>query len=136
MPVGKLAGLNILIVEDDEDSRDLLGIVLEQQGATVEAAGSCASALAILERVTPDVMISDIGLPKQDGYELIRSARAREKSSGARARMPAIALTAYARREDRRLALEAGFQAHVAKPVDPAELVGVVSELMRAANDS
>jgi signal transduction histidine kinase len=136
MPVGKLAGLNILIVEDDEDSRDLLGIVLEQQGATVEAAGSCASALEILERVTPDVMISDIGLPKQDGYELIRSARAREKSSGARARMPAIALTAYARREDRRLALEAGFQAHVAKPVDPAELVGVVSELMRAANDS
>ncbi|HWA77164.1 MAG TPA: response regulator [Polyangiaceae bacterium] len=135
MPIGKLAGLNILIVEDDEDSRDLLGIVLEQQGATVEAAGSCASALAILERVTPDVMISDIGLPKQDGYELIRSARAREKS-GSKARMPAIALTAYARREDRRLALEAGFQAHVAKPVDPAELVGVVSELIRAPNDS
>jgi CheY-like chemotaxis protein len=100
-------------------------VVLEQQGATVDAAASCSETLALLERSSPDVLVSDIGLPGADGYELIRTLRARE---GAGTRLPAIALTAYARREDRRLALEAGFQAHVAKPVDPVELVNAVHE--------
>lgn len=124
LPTGRLAGLKILAVEDEQDARELLVIVLEQQGAQVEAAGSCAEALTVLERVTPDVLLSDIGLPTADGYELIRAVRQREKG----AKMSAIALTAYARREDRRLAIEAGFDAHVAKPVDPAELVSVVAE--------
>jgi signal transduction histidine kinase len=125
LPTGKLAGLRILAVDDEEDTRELLVVVLEQQGATVDAAASCSEALALLERSSPDVLVSDIGLPGADGYELIRTLRARE---GAGTRLPAIALTAYARREDRRLALEAGFQAHVAKPVDPVELVNAVHE--------
>ena len=114
-----------MTVEDEDDTRELLVVVLEQQGATVEAAASCAEALVILERMTPDVLVSDIGLPGADGYELIRAVRARTKAG---MMLPAIALTAYARREDRRLALEAGFQAHVAKPVDPVELVATVAE--------
>jgi signal transduction histidine kinase len=128
IPTGKLAGLRIVAVDDEEDTRGLLVVVLEQQGATVEAAGSCAEALAVLERTKPDILVSDIGLPGTDGYELIRTVRAREQSG---TKLPAIALTAYTRREDRRLALEAGFQAHVAKPVDPGELISVVAEWAR-----
>jgi signal transduction histidine kinase len=129
LPTGRLAGLHILVVEDDQDARELLVVLLEQQGARVDAAGSCAEALATLERTTPHLMLSDIGLPNADGYELIRAVRQREQ--GGSVRLPAIALTAYARREDRRLAFEAGFQAHVAKPVEPVELIGVVAELAK-----
>jgi len=129
LPTGRLAGLHILVVEDDSDARELLVVLLEQQGARVDAAGSCAEALAALERTTPHLMLSDIGLPNADGYELIRAVRQREQ--GGTVKLPAIALTAYARREDRRLAFEAGFQAHVAKPVEPVELIGVVAELAK-----
>ncbi|HEX3850388.1 MAG TPA: response regulator, partial [Polyangiaceae bacterium] len=114
LPVGRLANLSILVVEDDEDARDLLVTVLLQQGATVAAAGSCAEALARIGVAVPDVLLSDIGLPGEDGYALIRAVRELGHTS---ATLPAIALTAYARREDQRLALQAGFQAHVAKPV-------------------
>ena len=125
LPVGKLAGLSILVVEDDEDARELLITVLQQQGAHVEQAGSCAEALARVAEAVPDVLVSDIGLPAQDGYELIRLLRAQGYRPEV---LPAIALTAYSRREDQRLALEAGFQAHVAKPVEPAVLVAVVAD--------
>jgi CheY-like chemotaxis protein len=81
--------------------------------------------LSAFERTPPDILLSDIGLPEADGYQLVRAVRAHEKPGQ---RVPAIALTAYTRREDRRLALEAGFDAHVAKPVDPVELVTVVAE--------
>jgi signal transduction histidine kinase len=124
LPVGRLADLRILVVEDDEDARDLLVTVLRQQGATVEQAGSCSEALARIEAALPDVLLSDIGLPGEDGYELIQTIRARGHLPEA---LPAIALTAYSRREDQRLALEAGFQAHVAKPVEPAVLITAVA---------
>jgi CheY-like chemotaxis protein len=104
--------------------------VLVKQGAKVEQAGSVAEALVRLASSVPDVLLSDIGLPVDDGYELIRAVRARGLT---RERLPAIALTAYARREDQRLALQAGFQAHVAKPVEPAELINVVADVARAA---
>ncbi len=126
LPVGRLVGIEMLVVEDDDDARDLLSILLTQQGATVRQAGNAADALALLDVALPDILLSDIGLPIDDGYHLIRAVRARGIDKD---RLPAIALTAYARREDQRLALEAGFQAHVAKPVEPAELVNAVAEL-------
>jgi signal transduction histidine kinase len=130
LPVGLLAHLNVLVVEDDEDARDLLATVLTKQGARVAQAGSVAEALASLNEALPDVLLSDIGLPVDDGYELIRAVRARGLDAP---RLPAIALTAYARREDQRLALQAGFQAHVAKPVEPAELIKVMADVARTA---
>jgi signal transduction histidine kinase len=129
LPVGKLTGLNILVVEDDEDARDLLATVLRQQGAKIEQAGTSTEALARIAEVVPDVMLSDIGLPGEDGYALIRGVRARGVSADV---LPAIALTAYSRREDQRLALEAGFQAHVAKPVEPAILIAAVADAAAA----
>jgi signal transduction histidine kinase len=125
LPVARLANLSILVVEDDEDARDLLVTVLKQQGATVDQAGSSAEALTRLAASVPDVLLSDIGLPVEDGYQLIRAVRARGHLPET---LPAIALTAYARREDQRQALQAGFQAHVAKPVEPATLVAVVAD--------
>jgi CheY-like chemotaxis protein len=130
LPIGRLANIKMLVVEDDEDARDLLVTVLKQQGATVEQAGSADEALARLSEIAVDVLLSDIGLPGEDGYTLMRAVRARGFSAET---LPAIALTAYARREDQRLALEAGFQAHVAKPVEPAVMVAAVYDAVRAA---
>jgi CheY-like chemotaxis protein/anti-sigma regulatory factor (Ser/Thr protein kinase) len=128
LPIGRLSNVNILVVEDDEDARDLLVTVLTQQGAKVSDAGNATEALARIAQSVPDVLLSDIGLPGEDGYELIRAIRARGIT------LPAIALTAYSRREDQRLALQAGFQAHVAKPVEPAILVAVVAEAVLLAS--
>ena len=125
LPVGRLSQLSILVVEDDEDARELLATVLLQQGAKVAQAGNMTEALQRLSESVPDVLLSDIGLPGEDGYELIRAVRARGHVAET---LPAIALTAYARREDQRLALEAGFQAHVPKPVEPAVLVAAVAD--------
>jgi len=130
LPVGRLSNVKILVVEDDEDARDLLVTVLTQQGAKVSEAGNATEALARVSDSVPDVLISDIGLPGEDGYELIRAVRARGYAASA---LPAIALTAYSRREDQRLALQAGFQAHVAKPVEPAVLVAVVADVVLTA---
>lgn len=127
LPVGRLAEIRILVVEDDEDARDLLVTLLLQQGAKVEQAGSVTEALSRLTESLPDVLLSDIGLPGEDGYDLMRAIRARGIT---KEMLPAIALTAYARREDLRLALQAGFQAHVAKPVEPAILVAAVVEAL------
>jgi signal transduction histidine kinase len=125
--IGQLVNVKVLVVEDDEDARDLLVTVLAQQGASVIGVGSAVEAQEKLAASCPDVLLSDIGLPAQDGYQLIRSVRERYSPE----RLPAVALTAYARREDELMALEAGFQAHVAKPVKPAELVRVVAEAGR-----
>ena len=122
-----LAGLTVLVVDDEHDARELISVVLRANGAEVTTAASATQALEALARVAPKVLISDIGMPDVDGYELLRRVRS---SSGAHgAAIPAIALTAYSREQDRRLAIEAGFQTHVAKPVDPAELVRVVASL-------
>jgi CheY-like chemotaxis protein len=119
--------LRVLIVDDEPDTRGLLRKVLEGCGSEVTTAGSAAEALAAFDESKPDVLISDIGMPEEDGYELIGKVRARER--GTADRIPAIALTAYARVEDRVRALNAGFQVHVPKPIEPAELVAVVASL-------
>jgi signal transduction histidine kinase/CheY-like chemotaxis protein len=120
-----LEGLRLLVVDDDPDARDLLTTIFTQCRAIVTSVGSTAEALAVFQRQPIDVLISDIGLPGDDGYALIRKVRALEASRGGR--VPAVALTAYARSEDRKLALLAGFHMHVAKPVQPVELVSVVA---------
>jgi signal transduction histidine kinase/ActR/RegA family two-component response regulator len=122
-----LGGLRILVVDDEVDARILARRVLEERGAEVLAVSSAAEALAALDADHEvSVMVSDIGMPEQDGYDLIRQMRALPGSAG---RVPAVALTALARSEDRRRALLAGYQTHVSKPVDPAELVAVIASL-------
>ncbi|HET8936583.1 MAG TPA: ATP-binding protein [Polyangiales bacterium] len=123
---GVLRELKVLLVEDEPDGRELLSLLLERRGASVHAADNAAEALDLLASNSFDVMISDIGLPGMDGYGLIRQVRAR--GLGPR-ELPAVALTAFARAEDRRLALSAGFQSHVSKPVDASELSTVIASL-------
>ena len=122
-----IAGATVLVVEDAPDARDLLVEVLSSAGARVLAAASVAEALDVLSRETPDLLVSDIGMPGADGYELIRAVRAAGR------RLPAIALTAYARAEDRRRSLVEGFDLHMAKPLDPGELVAMSAALLKRA---
>ncbi len=122
-----LDGLRVLVVDDDPDGREALQAVLERCGAHVTSAASAAEALAALEQAAPEVLVSDIGMPEQDGYHLIREIRKRSPDRGGR--IPAIALTAYAAAEDREKTLNAGFQAHLAKPAEPVELVAKVAIL-------
>jgi signal transduction histidine kinase/ActR/RegA family two-component response regulator len=126
----ELAGAQILIVDDEPDARDLLAAVFAPCQAIVTTAGSAADALEQLQRVRPDVLISDIGMPGEDGYALIQKVRALPAERGGR--VPAVALTAYARMEDRTRTLLAGFNMHVPKPVEPAELLVVVASLHAA----
>src|ERR1043166_1463970 len=125
----RLDGLRVLVVDDEPDTRELLKVGLEQCGAEVKAVGSAAEALAAISGGAPDLLISDIGMPEEDGYELIR--RVRELPAEGGGKMPAIALTAYARTEDRLQALRAGYEMHVPKPVEMAELVTVAASLAR-----
>jgi PAS domain S-box-containing protein len=125
-----LEGLNVLVVDDEPDARDLMTAILEERKAKVTTVASAAEAYETIEWLRPDVIISDIGMPGEDGYSLIRNVRLREARDRQGWR-PAIALTAHARVEDRMRALSAGYQAHVAKPVEPAELVAVIASLVR-----
>jgi PAS domain S-box-containing protein len=125
----KLDGLKVLVVDDEQDTRELLKAGLNQCGAEVMLAGSAAEALEAMATAVPDVLVSDIGMPGEDGYELIRRVRELPAESGGR--VPAIALTAYARTEDRMQALRAGYQMHVPKPVELAELVAIVASLVQ-----
>ena len=122
-----LKGLRVLAVDDEAEARDLLTAMLERCGAHVRVAASAWAALEALESWRPDVLVSDIGMPDEDGYALIRKVRALPAERGGR--IPAVALTAYARTEDRVRALSSGYQVHVAKPVEPAELAAVVASL-------
>lgn len=124
----KLRDLHILVVDDEPDSHDLLRVVLEQAGATVEAASNAADALEKLEQKRFDILISDIGMPDEDGYEFIKKVRRLDSKNR---RVPAVALTAYARVEDRVRSLDAGFQTHIAKPVEPVELIAVIVSLAK-----
>jgi PAS domain S-box-containing protein len=124
-----LAGVRVLVVDDEADARDLLTVMLQQYGAQVRAAGSTTTALEILKAWLPDVLVSDIGMPGQDGYALIRDVRTLSLEQGGD--IPAIALTAYARSEDRLKALRSGFHVHVAKPVEPTELSATIAGLVR-----
>jgi CheY-like chemotaxis protein len=122
----QLAGLRVLIVDDDTDALELLRTVLETAGATVVEASSGVRALSRLRRKTVDVVLTDIGMPGMDGYELIRRIRNLPSASSG---VPAAAVTGYARSQDRVTVLERGFQAHIAKPFVQSEVVSVVSEL-------
>ena len=123
----RLNGLRVLVVDDEADARKFVSTVLEECGAEVTAVDSVDSALAAIEHFKPDVLVSDIGMPGEDGYALIRKVRELEADIGGR--IPAVALTGYAWVEDHKEALLAGFQLHVAKPVRSAELIAVVASL-------
>lgn len=123
----RLNDLRVLVVDDEPDARELLVMALEQFGAQVKAAASAAMALSILEQQPPDLLISDVGMPEEDGYALIRQLRSRSPETGGD--VPAIALTAYAAGEDSARLLAAGFQAHLTKPFEPEQLAQVVADL-------
>jgi CheY-like chemotaxis protein len=122
-----LQGLKVLVVDDEADTRELIGEVLKECGSEVITSRSAAEALVALEQHQPDVLISDLGMPDEDGYSLISKIRALPSERGGQ--IPAAALTAYARVEDRLRVLRSGFQFHLPKPVDSAELVTVVASL-------
>jgi signal transduction histidine kinase/CheY-like chemotaxis protein len=132
--LGDLNGVHVLAVDDEEDSLGLLRTVLEAAGARVTTASSGATALATLDIAKPDVLVADIGMPEMDGFELIKRVRALPKADVRD--VPAAALTAFARSEDRTRALRQGFEMHLAKPVDPGELVASVATLVRRSRTS
>ncbi|HVH04997.1 MAG TPA: ATP-binding protein, partial [Myxococcota bacterium] len=121
-----LSGVRILLVEDDTDTRECLVLALEEQGAVVTSASSAPEAIARLGQESPDALISDLGMPGEDGYSLIRQVRARTHEK----RIPALALSAYVRPEERTRALLAGFDLHIGKPVEPADLAAAVRSLV------
>ena len=124
-----LRDLRVLVVDDEPNARNLLVLMLTSYEAEVRDCASAAEALQILDEWRPDALVSDIGMPIEDGYELMRKVRAREPERGGL--VPALALTAYASPEDARRAIEAGYQAHVPKPVEPSELATMVASLAR-----
>jgi CheY-like chemotaxis protein len=123
-------GLRVLVVDDESEARELLILMFEQQGAKVKAASSSAEALRLWKSWRPAVLIADIGMPGVDGYQLIRHIRELPKNNGRQ--IPAIALTAYAGEADRKRALEAGYQSHIAKPFSPEKLMATVAKLVGA----
>jgi CheY-like chemotaxis protein len=128
-PLGSLAGIQIVAVDDDQDALGLLRAVFEAAGADVHTFGSPVDALAGLKTLRPHVLVVDLGMPEMDGFAFIRQVRASPDAQ--LAHTPAAALTAFARSEDRVSALRAGFEMHLSKPVDPAELVAAVQTLAR-----
>jgi PAS domain S-box-containing protein len=125
-PAESLEHLDILIVDDDGDVRDLMSLLLEARGARVRAASSAAEALGVITQRRPDLLLADVGMPEEDGYSLIRRIRALEGQQNG-SRLPAIAVTAYATATDRERALAEGYDGHVAKPVDPAALTRAIA---------
>ena len=125
----RLDEVQILVVDDHADGRMLTSLVLTEAGASVIAVASAREALRLLEGQRPDVLVTDIGLPGEDGFALVRQIRQHEATNGGF--LPAIALTGFARAEDRTRILAAGFQAHVSKPFDPAELTAAIAAVAR-----
>ncbi len=126
-----LKGLRILLVEDEPDAKELIALVLKGAGAEVEAVESAQDALQRMPLFIPDLLLSDIGLPTESGYDLIRKVRSLKSKMK---RVPAIALTAFATENDRKKSLSAGFQAHLAKPVEPADLISTIRSLVNGKN--
>jgi CheY-like chemotaxis protein len=122
-----LAGLSVLVVDDHKDTLELLAFALKKSEAEVMCAASAAEALKILDKGKPDLLVCDVGMPGEDGYDLIRKVRAREPERGGL--IPAVALTGYASPEDAERAHAAGFQMHVPKPIGVAELIEAVASL-------
>jgi CheY-like chemotaxis protein len=124
-----LSGIKILVVDDQADARDLIGQILTHCGAKVLPAASAEEALSLFKKERPDVIVTDIGMPDMDGFELLRKLRALEHD---RTRdIPAIAVTAFARPEDRARAMSAGFAAYLSKPIDISELLGSIAGINR-----
>jgi PAS domain S-box-containing protein len=124
----ELRGARVLVVDDEHDARVIISTMLARAGAEVTTAASAAEALSVVDAAPPDAIVSDIGMPAEDGYSFMRRLRARDTARGGA--IPAVALTAYARPEDRLRCLAAGFHSHVPKPVSPAELVVAVAGLL------
>jgi PAS domain S-box-containing protein len=129
----ELKGLRILLVEDEPDARELIAMVLQSSGAQVEAVDTAKGAFESLSLSAPDVLVSDIGLPLESGYDLIRKVRAMTSDTK---KVPAIALTAFATENDRKLSLSAGFQAHLAKPVEPGDLLKAIKGVINGKHHS
>jgi CheY-like chemotaxis protein len=125
-----LKGIRVLVVEDDDDTRDLLKVLLESEGSAVAATPSVQQALAAYDQSRPDVIIADIGMPEYNGYTLIGKVRAKDREHGGNI-VPAIALTAFTTAIDRDTVLSAGFQLHMPKPFEPHHLISVVSQLAK-----
>lgn len=123
----EIAGVRVVVLDDEPDSRELVRRLLEEAHAVVSAAGSAREAFELLKATRPDVLVSDIGMPGEDGYSLIKRVRALSADEGGAT--PAVAVTAYARAEDRVNAIRAGFQHHLSKPIEPAELIAIVASL-------
>jgi CheY-like chemotaxis protein len=121
-----LAGARVLVVDDEPDVLDVLLFVLEDAGAQVTSASSVQEALGLLQSFQPEIMITDVGMPDADGYSLLTQVRALGQSS----KIPIVALTAYAKNEDRDRGLSAGFQAYLTKPVEPDDLIAVLVDLL------
>lgn len=124
-----LKGLRVLLVDDEADTREVIKVALEEWGAEVTAVESAIAAFQTLEDWQPDVLVSDIGMPEEDGYALIRKIRMRDSQAGGK--IPAVALTAYASDRDRAFAMAAGFQRHIPKPVEPSKLADAIAQLAR-----
>jgi CheY-like chemotaxis protein len=129
-PTDSLEHLDILIVDADGDVRDLMSLLLEARSARVRAASSAAEALDVIAQRRPDVLLADVGMPEEDGYSLIRKLREREGQQNG-SRLPAIAVTAYVTATDRERALAAGYDGHVAKPVDPVALTRAIARVAK-----
>lgn len=136
--IPRLESISVLVVDDDAETRDALRSLLTSVGASVKTAESVDGAIAVLAESYPDVLVSDLGMPGRDGYWLIKEIRSREKGLGPSDHLPAVALTAYGRVEDRVEVFASGFDSHVMKPVDPAELAAIIKRLVetrRSGND-
>jgi len=125
--VGSLEGLRVLLVDDEPEARMVVGTIIRRAGAEVRACASAGEGLTELSNWLPDVILSDIAMPREDGYSFISKIRSLPREEGGAT--PAAALTAYAREEDRVQALAAGFQMHVAKPIEPNDLITIVARL-------
>jgi CheY-like chemotaxis protein len=130
LPEVSLANVHILVVDDEPDAREVVKRLLEIAGATVSVAASASEAIKSILARRPNVLVCDLAMPEEDGYSLIRRLRVLEQ--GQKSNLPALALSAYARSEDRTKAICSGFQNHLAKPVEPAELLAVVNNLARS----
>jgi len=130
--VPRLERISALVVDDDAETREALKSLLTSLGASVKTVDTVENAIAVLAESNPDVLISDLGMPGRDGYSLIKEIRAREKEAGTSEHLPVVALTAYGRVEDRVEVFASGFDSHVVKPVDPAELAAVIKRLVEA----
>ena len=126
IPLNRFSGIKILVVDDEADSLDILTLVLEQENAAVKAVSSAVAALEALHESTPDLIISDIGMPKTDGYTLINQIRAMPKGKN----IPAIALTAYAGEVNQQHSLDVGFNRHINKPINIPQLIETITQLV------